>query len=832
MSKFDKKLNQHSNSNSNSDLSSDSECEKINLKSSNPNTNTNTSQEKKDKKKKKKNKTKNVEKSQEQSKSTKPQSAMAKLIAERQRLIAEEEARIKALEEEEEKKRKEEEERLNEIKRKEEEERQKKLKAKHDKIEAKKLAGTYKTKSEKEKEKRNQERLEQMKKLGMINNDGRIIMNQDLIVKKVSNQTKLEFIEESCRENLSDSDQESESESELELELEYKCPIFTILGHVDVGKTSLLDNLRQTTVQAHEVGGITQQIGATLLTKDIIVKRTNQNKIKNSHYKIPGLLLVDTPGHEVFGNLRKKGVQIADIAIVIIDIVHGLEPQTIESIKLLLENKTPFLFALNKLDRLYGFNKDINYLPIQQILSSQDINTKSEFETRFRHIQTQIMELGLNCELAWNNNSISDTISIIPISAITSHGIPDLLDYIINYSQTILKKQITWNPNLDCIIMEISNVEGFGFVIDAIIKNGKLTKGDIIKVNTSNGLIITQIKNLLTVPINTDSKSVSSFIHHTTIKGSIGIKIYASGLEKSIPGTQIELGTQEEYDNYINNNKFKQIDNSNIDNLNEEYNKIELDSSGIAIYTSTYGSLEALVQFIRADVELPIPIKISQANIGNVMKKDLVKLLLSNKSESNGLESNNYSPINLCVLAFEVNIDTDAKIFAKENKITIFEDKTIYRLYTQYKEHFNKIYSEIKDNARTNTVFPCVLKIIESNVFNKKNPLVLGVEIQEGSLHIGTPLITLPSKTYIGKVVGIQVNKQDVKIGKQGQSVCIKLDNESNPNIMYGRHFTHTDILYSNLTRKSVDILKEFFKKDLTKDDIGLLMKLKKQIGF
>ena len=153
-------------------------------------------------------------------------------------------------------------------------------------------------------------------------------------------------------------------------------------------------------------------------------------------------------------------------------------------------------------------------------------------------------------------------------------------------------------------------------------------------------------------------------------------------------------------------------------------------------------------------------------------------------------------------------------------------------MYTQYKEYFNKIYAEVKENARTNTVFPCVLKIIESNVFNKKNPLVLGVEVQEGILHLGTPLIILPSKTYIGKVVGIQVNKQDVKMGTQGQSVCMKIDNESNPNIMYGRHFTHTDILYSNLTRNSVDILKEYFKKDLSKDDISLLVKLKKQIGF
>jgi translation initiation factor 5B len=800
MSEFDQKLNPNSE---------DEEDEEE------TNTNPNT-QVKKDKKKKKKNKAKNDDNS------VKPQSAMAKIILERKRLQDDEDERVKKLEEEQERKFKEEEERLSEIKRKEQEEKKRKLKAKHEKIEAKKLAGTYKTKSEKERDRKNQEKLEQLKKLGIITEDGKVVMNQDLLGKKVSNPTELDLIEESENDHDSDSDYETELDNESN-HIEFKCPIFTILGHVDVGKTSLLDNLRQTTVQAHEVGGITQQIGATLLTKDIIVKRTSQHNIKNSQYKIPGLLLVDTPGHEVFGNLRKKGIMLADIAIVIVDIVHGLEPQTIESINLLTESKTPFIFALNKLDRLYGFNKEISYLPIKEIILSQDFNTQSEFETRFKQIQTQIMELGLNCELAWNNNSPEDTISICPISAITSHGIPDLLDYIINYSQTVLHDKITWKSKLDCVVMEVSNVEGFGFVIDTIIKNGQLSKGDIIKVCTNTGIILTQIKNILTTPSNKDSKSTSNLIQHDTIKGSMGIKIYAQGLEKAIPGTQIELGSKEEYNNFINTTKAsEEID---------VQNKIQLDLSGIAIYTGTYGSLEAIVQFIRADGELPVPVKISQANIGNVMKKDLVKLLLANGTESTNT-SNNFYPVNICVLAFESNIDQDAKTYAKENKITIFEDQTIYRLYTQYKEYFNKIYAEIKENSRANTVFPCVIKIIESNVFNKKNPLVLGVEVSEGTLHLGTPLIILPSKTYIGKVVGIQVNKQDVKIGKQGQSVCVKIDNESNPNIMYGRQFTHTDLLYSSLTRKSVDILKEYFKKELSKDDIGLLVKLKKQIGF
>ena len=178
-----------------------------------------------------------------------------------------------------------------------------------------------------------------------------------------------------------------------------------------------------------------------------------------------------------------------------------------------------------------------------------------------------------------------------------------------------------------------------------------------------------------------------------------------------------------------------------------------------------------------------------------------------------------------------MNIDEEARMFSKENKISIFEDKTIYRLFTQYKNYSNKIYSEIKEKIRPDAVFPCMLKIIESNIFHSKNPLVIGVEILEGNLYIGTTLIN-SSKVYIGKVIGIQMNKMDVKLGKKGQSVCIKIDNEINPNITYGRHFTHKELLYSNLTRKSIDLLKEFFKNELSRDDVSLIMKLKKEIGL
>ena len=408
-------------------------------------------------------------------------------------------ARIKALQDAEDERLRKEEEEIELAKKAIEDEKLRKQKEKEDKIAAQKASGTFKTPAEKRKEKENREKANRLQ------------------IRPVS-VPKLELV--------------SISKSELKLEtLNLRAPIICIMGHVDVGKTSLLDNIRNTNVQEGEVGGITQQIGASFIPIETIQKRTGNNNIQ-----VPGLLMIDTPGHEAFSNLRSRGTKLCDIAFIIIDLMHGIEPQTIESINILKENEIPFIIALNKVDRLFGWTS----VPNRMIRDSLSVNHTcvSEFKNRLDGIILQINQLGINAKLFWENDSLEDTVSICPISAKTGEGVGDLLELLAITSQPVFEEE------LKCIVMEKTVQVGFGTVIDVIVINGTLKKNDKIIISTSDGPIETVIKNLLTTPPNRESRVKSEYIHNESVKGALGIKLIAPNLNNIIVGSQIYLSTQ------------------------------------------------------------------------------------------------------------------------------------------------------------------------------------------------------------------------------------------------------------------------------------------------
>lgn len=754
----------------NTDIMIDSDDDKVQTKTA--------SEKKKDKKKKKKNETTQMAEQTQpiatKQKATGPKSAIAKLALERIKQKEAEDARIKALQDEEDARIREEEERIAAAKRALEEQQAKKKKSKEDKILAQKKAGTYMTKGEKDKAKKIQDKLNALKQAGLQMEDGRMVIH-------------------TVTSQVIDDVPEVEPETVSNL----RAPVMCIMGHVDTGKTKLLDNIRQTNVQEGEVGGITQQIGATHFPKETILQRLEIMEVK-PQIKMPGILIIDTPGHQAFSNLRKRGTNLCDIAIVVIDLVHGLEPQTIEVIQLLISTNTPFIFALNKVDRLYGWVSDTTSM-VKDSLARQ-VNCIAEFKTRLDQIIVQIMELGLNAKLYWENDSIQDAVSICPTSAITGEGIPELIATIINYCQTNLEEKLTFTDELDCSVMEVSLTKGYGTTLDVILKNGELKEGDQIIVYTLEGPARTTVRNLLTPPPNRESRIKSELIRHHSLKGAIGLKLVTNDLFPAMAGSPIIFATD---------------DGSEIP-VPEIEHAFVLDSEGVTVHTSTLGSLEALLQFLKHECNPPIPV--SQANIGPVTRKSILKTHLANAGNKQEFST---------VLAFNVRVEEDATDYAKDNNLKVFTAEIIYHLFDQYKKYHDDLVLERKEMARSEIVFPCVLKILPQCIFNTKNPIVLGVEILEGELHLNTPLSIPSLNLYVGKVVSIQNNRKDVVVATKGLSVSIKINNDENPNIMFGRQFNDTNPLYSMISRRSLDLMKEHFREKFTKETVQLIMKLK-----
>ena len=692
---------------------------------------------------------------------------MALKALEHLKRVKEEEDRIRAIQEEEERKLKEEEEKALAAAKAIEDEKLRKKAAKQAKITAQKEAGTFKTKSQKQREKKLEEQRARL----------------------VSTTSTISF---------QNAEKTDVTDPETVPTLNLRSPITCIMGHVDTGKTKIMDKLRNTNVQEGEVAGITQQIGATFIPKSDILRKMNNAK----NITIPGLLMIDTPGHESFSNLRKRGSSFADIVILVIDIVHGLEKQTIESLQILKDTNTKFIIALNKIDRLFGWNSIPNRF-VQEALDHNEEICIPEFNNRLYDIQGQLKEQGINAELYWKNTSVEDTVSICPLSAITGEGIPDLLDLIVTISETSLTEQITVKEELKCIVMEKTLVDGMGITVDALLISGTLNKGDNILIGTTNGPIKTQIRNLLTPPPNCESRVTTKYDNNNSLTGAIGFKLVAVNLENIILGSEIIINNDQDLPNQEDELHFSS-------GAGEVSTQFEFQENGVFVYASSEGSLEALMHHLQTVCSPPVPV--SSAYVGKVMKKHITKMMISNKTE--------YKEINT-VLAFDVDIEDGVQTLAGKNNITILTDGTIFRLFSQYENFRLSCINQRKDAHRHLIVYPCVLNILKDKVFNKKGPFIFGVKVVEGNLHVNTPIITTSkgNRLIIGKVTSIQSEGNNIEVANKGSEVCIKIEQDSQNNYTYGRQFDHTNTLVSHVTRNSVDVMKMHFKDEITTND-------------
>ncbi len=560
-------------------------------------------------------------------------------------------------------------------------------------------------------------------------------------------------------------------------------PIVSVLGHVDHGKTSLLDFIRGTTVAARESGAITQHIGATEVPIDAIYEICGE-LLDGKKFTLPGLLFIDTPGHHAFTTLRARGGSLADLAILIVDINEGFKPQTYESIKILKQYKTPFIIVANKIDAISGWQK--NDFPTNARIDSQRPNVKSIFDEKIYEIIGTVSEQKLNADLYFNISDFKKTIGVIPISAKTGEGIPELLMILVGLAQRFLEDKLHIESDSGKgSVLEVKEEIGLGKTIDAIIYNGTIRTDDKIVIGTTDEPVVTRIKALLKPkPLDEIRDPRERFDNVNQVHAACGIKISSPNLENVIPGAPIRVvkNNLEEVINEIKNQ-------TKID--------FELDEQGIIIKADTIGSLEALIKESREK-----SIKIRKAEIGNVSKRDIVETDAT------------IDPFNKIIFAFNVKILPEAKEELTKVDITIFDEDVIYTIMENYDEWLEKKKAELERERRQDYIHPGMIKFLPEYVFRVSHPAVIGVRVLSGRIKIGLRLMKEDGR-IIGSIKGIQSENKSINEAIQGQEVAISIEG-----ITVGRQIKGDDILFTDLPASDAKKLRDMDVLNIDERDI------------
>lgn len=579
-----------------------------------------------------------------------------------------------------------------------------------------------------------------------------------------------------------------------------RSPIVVVLGHVDVGKTTLLDKIRGTAVTKREPGTMTQHIGASFLPwKALELLCGPLASSLRTDIKIPGILVIDTPGHEAFANLRTRGGSIADIAILVIDINKGFENQTYEALEILKSRKTPFIVAANKIDRIPGWNSQNNY-PFIQNLKNQDPETIARFEERLAVLIRQFNREGFRADRYDRIRDFSKIVAIVPVSAKTGEGVPDLLLVLAGIAQRFLLKRLkTREGPGKAVILEVKEEIGLGTTAAIILYQGVIKKGDLIVLGGMDGPITTRIKTILMPkPLDEMRSPEDRFIQIDKVRAAAGVLLVAHGLDLAIAGAPVKVvEDKEKLDDIL-----KEVEEE-IESL-----KIARDQAGVVVKADTLGTLEALVNYLKRE---NIPIRF--ADVGPVVRRDVIEASLSK----------NINRFYAVILAFNVKVNQEAEEEAKAYNIKIFRGNIIYRLVEDFLEWYRTETEKEKKITLEKLVLPASIQILPGYVFRRSNPAIVGIKVLVGKLRRGTPLMTQEGLN-IGEIMQIQKHGASRDIAETGDEVAVSIRGK----VTVGRQIKEGDILFSDIPLDNIDILMDKFVEDLSEEEIKLLRKIRK----
>ncbi len=553
--------------------------------------------------------------------------------------------------------------------------------------------------------------------------------------------------------------------------------LITFVGHVDHGKSSILDYIRETSIVKSEAGGITQQIYSWNIPFSS-VKKICGTLLKETDIKIPGFLAIDTPGHAAFNNLRKRGGNLADLAVLVIDINEGLKEQTLECIEILKSYKTPFVIALNKIDLIPGWRpqKDI---PLIKNIESQYEGVQNEIDARLYRFVGELFKHGINADRFDRIQEYTKTVAIVPCSAKKGDGIPELLLVLAGLAQKFLAQHLEIEEDApgEGIVLEVKEEKG-GSYIEAILHNGSLKVNDLIAIGGIESPIVTKVRGMI-MQINKGMRPIKE------AHAAAGIRLIVSEIKDVLAGMPFKVAR------------------GNIEKIKEEIQKeieevtLEVDNEGIILKADSLGSLEALANLVRNR-----GIKVKKASIGKITKKDLADAEADNEH------------LNRVILGFNVEK-------TPSEHVKVITHNIIYHLIEGFENWIANEKRKVEEQSLEKISRPCKMVVLKDCIFRQSNPAIVGVDVVAGILETGVELMKDDGKK-VAEVKSIQLDKENVPSAEKGKQVAISL-----PGITIGRQIDVGTELYSSLTDEEFRKLRGL-KKYLKTDEIELLKEIAK----
>ncbi|MFB6144584.1 MAG: translation initiation factor IF-2 [Candidatus Nanohaloarchaea archaeon] len=549
-------------------------------------------------------------------------------------------------------------------------------------------------------------------------------------------------------------------------------PILSVLGHVDAGKTTLLDKIRESDICGGEAGGITQMIGATEVPIDTLenVCGSLLDSLETD-LTIPGIMFIDTPGHAAFSSLRKRGGSISDIGVLVVDINEGLQPQTEEAVKILRESNTPFIVALNKVDTLNGWKSEDDLFT--QNLRKQGDRVQEKLDEKIYELMGELADYNVTADRFDRVDDFQQKVAVVPVSAETGEGIPELLMVIAGLSQRYLSDQLEVHEGIGRgTVLEVSKEKGLGTTIDVIHYDGTIEKSDTLVYGTTGGVKTTEIRALLKPRPLQEIRLEKKYDETDKVQPASGIKIAGKDLEGVISGSPIRTADEEHLE------EAKEEVEEELESV-----RFETERHGVVVKADSLGSLEAVMREVNE-------INVQKAEVGPVKKNDII-------------EVQNEEPGEKAVLAFNVSVTEQAEELAEERNVKIFERDIIYELFDSYQEWKEELEKRKREEALAAVPRPAKIRTMPEHIFRSSKPVVIGCKVEEGVLKPGSTLMNLDGE-IIGDVKSVQEENESVEKAGKGSQVAVSIRGATE-----GRDFEAGDRLIVSLNREDYLRLRE-----------------------